>query len=112
MTLAALLNLPCTITRRTQNGAADGYGNPTETTTVTTTVCELQQQFAGEDVTDSNVQSSDFLLVLPAGTGIDGGDKVTIDGSDYEVDGPPWSARNPRTGVVSHVQCRVVRRVS
>lgn len=110
MTLAALLNLPCTITRRTQNGAADDYGNPTYTTTTTTTVCELQQQVASEDVVDRDGQASDSILILPAGTGIDGGDKVTVSGVDYEVDGPPWAARNPRTGLAHHVECRVVRR--
>lgn len=112
MSLASLLNLTCTITRRTQAGAADRYNTPGQSTTTTTTVCELQQTSADENVTDRDAQASDFLLILPAGTAIDGGDKVTIEGVEYEVAGPPWAARNPRTQSASHVECRVIRRTT
>lgn len=105
MPLADLLNQSCTITTRTTAGTTDRYGNPDETTATVTTVCYAEQRNRGEDTSNANQQSQDWLVLLPAGTSVDGTDRITIGTLVLEVIGPPWSARNPRTQAVSHVEC-------
>jgi hypothetical protein len=106
--LSTLLNTPCTITRRTSSTSEDAYGDTIPGTTTTTTVCELQQRQRSEQP-GAEVSDTIWLLILPAGTGIDTGDKVTVDGVDYEMVGDPWPARNPRTGQASHVEATLRR---
>jgi hypothetical protein len=109
VTLARLANRPCTVTSRTPGDTRDAFNNPVNVETATTTVCYVEQLGATEDTTSGDVQSDRWLVVLPAGTSIDGGDVVTVDGMDLEVDGPPWPAYNPRTRTVAHVECKAVR---
>lgn len=107
MSLQALLNRPCTITHRAPGTTTDQYGNLVQDVVADTTVCELQAQ-VGADEADG-VITENWTLFLPAGTLIDGGDAVTVDGDTYEVQGAPWHARNPRTQAQSHVECRLRR---
>ena len=46
-------------------------------------------------------------LYAPPGADIEDGDRVTVDGHDYCVDGAPVSVRSP-TGAASHVVCNLV----
>lgn len=110
--LSTLLNRPCTITRRTQSGDVDAYGDAVDGTATASTVCELQQRQRSE-LPGVEVSDTTWLLILPAGTDIDTGDKVTVTdtGEAFEMVGDPWPARNPRTGVESHVEA-TVRRVA
>lgn len=110
MSIAGLLTLTCTITRRAAS-TVDAYGDETSTETTTTTVCELQQRQRTEQTDPGTIAESTWLLVLPAGTGVAAGDTVTVAGDAYEVIGEPWGARNPRTTSTSHVEA-TVRRVS
>lgn len=97
----------------------DEYGNPGEATTVTTAPCELQQVTRSEDTVASAQQSEDWaLFVDPMGEDeggylieveLEGSDRVEVDGITYEVVGPPWQARNPRTQVVTHIEARLRR---
>lgn len=107
MSLAILLNRPCTVTHVTQSGAPDEYNNPTDATMVTATVCYIQQRRASEDTTLQDTQREDWMILLPAGTVIDGTDRVTVPDANLilEVQGPPWPAMNPRTQLVSHIEC-------
>lgn len=99
----------------------DDYGNPGEEVTTTTAACELQQVVRTEDTVDTARQTEDWALFLaPTGedeggylveTELEGSDRVEIDDQAYEVIGPPWQVRNPRTAVVTHIEARV-RRVS
>lgn len=107
--LADLLTLTCSITARSAQVAVDEYGDEAFTETVTTAVCELQQRQRSETGAAGEVSSSEWLLILPAGTSIDTGDTVTVDEIDYEVTGEPWQARNPRTGAGSHIECTLRR---
>lgn len=108
--LTDLLTLPCTITRRTPSGdAVDEYGNEALDENTSSTVCELQQRQRGEDDADGQIARGEFLLILPAGTVLHTADTVTIDGDDYEVQGEPWAARNPRTQAASHLEATVTR---
>lgn len=109
MTLAQLLNQPCTITRRADGDTTNRYGNNVDDAETIETVCELQQRQRSEDTDGGELGRSAWLLVLPAGTDVRLGDAVTIDGTVYEVQGEPWQARNPRTGEDSHVEATLER---
>lgn len=117
-----LFTLTATITHvEADPSDPDEYGNPGETTTETTTACELQQVQRSENTIDSAAQSEDWVLFLdPIGEDeggylveveLEGSDRVVVSGLAYEVIGPPWPARNPRTGVITHIEARV-RQVS
>jgi hypothetical protein len=107
--LSNLLNRPCEIVRRGPSGVEDDYGNEIAGETVVNTVCELQQDAAMEVGGHEEVSRTHWRCFLPVGTDIDGTDRVTVDGEPYEVDGEPWSVRNPRTQQMSHVEVRLIR---
>lgn len=115
MNVNRLLNQTCTLTLVTPGaGAADGMGDPTDTTTTATFRCWLSQATSartGAEITrNENVQSQSLDLYLePAAAALDGYDRVTVDGVTYEVDGPPIVERNPRTLVVEYVVASVRR---
>lgn len=113
MPISTLLTRQCTITRRSASATLiDESGDAVITTSTVTTVCELQQSprhADAEPATQGEFSDTQWLLVLPAGTVIDTGDKVTVGGQAFEMYGAPWPARNPRTGVESHVECTVRR---
>lgn len=112
--LSQLLSLPVTIKRRSDSGQDDDYGNEISGETVEETVGELQQQRALANAEPADLgETSDtkWLLILPAGTDIRTGDAIVADGQLFEMFGDPWPARNPRTGIESHVEA-TVRRVA
>lgn len=105
------MNRPITIISRTASGSTDDYGNATETETETATVGELQRQISrGSAENAQELSDTDWLLVLPAGTTIDTNDRIRVeDGRVFEVEGEPWHARNPRTGLEHHVEVSLRR---
>ena len=107
MDVTRLLTLTATITHVAHAGAADAYGNPTETTTTSTAAAEIQQTQRDEHTRDANVAEETWLLVLAPTATIDNTDRVSVGGVSYEVIGPPWRARNPRTGDVTHIEATV-----
>ncbi len=109
MSLEQLLNTPITITRRLPSADVDSYGDEVSDEETEATVGELQQRSRTENPAQGEVSSTDWLLVLPAGTDLRTGDMVTVDGIDYEAVGDSWSARNPLTGHPSHVEATVRR---
>jgi hypothetical protein len=109
VTLAKLLNTPCSILHRLPSEEVDGYGNKIPTEMATKTVCELQQAQAFQSESEDQVSDTRWTLILPAGTEISAADTVTINGEDYEVLADPWPARNPRTQTVSHIEAKVCR---
>lgn len=115
MSLLQLLNRPVTITRRSESGDTDAYGNDIPAVSVIQTVGELQQRrqrtsgSGGEPADQGEVADSHWLLILPAGTDLDTGDEVTVEGHAYELVGEPWPARNPRTQTESHVEVSLRR---
>lgn len=111
MTLDLLLTLPCFITTRSATATLNAYNEPVYDPVVTSAVCDLQQRQRSETTSLGELSETSWLLVLPAGTPVDQTAIVTIDGCDYELDGDPWEARNPRTGVASHIEA-TVRRVN
>ena len=109
MTLAALLNRPCTIVTRTESGTVNEYGDTVDTEATITTVCELQQKQRDENDDRGELAQSEWLLVLPAGTDVRLGDSVTVEDLVFEVVGEPWHARNPRTQAASHIEVTLAR---
>ena len=102
-------NRACTITTRTPGDTRDAFNNPVNVEATTSTTCYVEQINASEDTTGGDVQTERWLIVLPAGTSVDGGDVVTVDSMDLEVDGPPWPAYNPRSRSVAHIECKARR---
>ncbi len=112
MALQDLLNRPVTLISRAAPDDADDvdeYGNDLPDEPTTQTVCELQQLQRTEPVAAGELSSSDWLLILPAGTPARTGDAAIVDGQIYELVGDPWIARNPRTRQASHIECTVRR---
>ncbi|MES2867614.1 MAG: hypothetical protein V4703_12800 [Actinomycetota bacterium] len=109
MTLAALLNRECTLIQRIASGSTDRFGNPLRTDTPITTVCELQQTRRDEPSAAGELSITTWAVFLPAGTDINTGDVLIVEGREYEIVGDPWEARNPRTGLMSHVEATCKR---
>ena len=110
--ISGLMNLSCQIVRRGPSGMEDDYGNEIAGESVVSTVCEFQKQNTmGEQESGSrnDLADSSWDVFFPADTDIDSGDALLVDGKEYEVDGEPWTVRNPVTGQLSHVECSVKR---
>jgi hypothetical protein len=107
VSLPDLLNQSVTIVRRSE--VDDDAFDPAPTETLVVTTGELQQTQRTEPVAEGELSVTTWLLVLPAGTTIDTGDGVSVDGSVYEVVGDSWRARNPRTRLESHVEATLKR---
>ena len=105
MPLASMLNRTCTIIRRSESGSTDRYGNDIPSEDLIPSVCEVQQQRRTEDRERGEASEADWLGIFPAGTDLDTGDAVEVDGlGTFEMVGAPWPARNPRTQAESHVE--------
>jgi hypothetical protein len=104
-----LLNRPCDIVRRGPSGTEDDYGNLLPDESISSTVCEFQQDSRREHGDNNDMAESKWRIFLPVGTDITSGDQVIVDGKAYEVDGEPEAVRNPRTRTMSHVEATVVR---
>lgn len=110
--ISDLITRPCTLRLRSESGTEDDYGNDIPTETEVDTVCELQKEIRrSSEEPGGQGELSDTLwsLFLPAGTQIDTGDAVEVDGALYEMVGSPWPVRHPLTGVESHVEASVRR---
>lgn len=106
MSLAGLLNQPLTIQRRGVVGT-DEYGNDVLGTVSTPAAVGYVEQTAAKEITvGQETYTTDWLVVLPAGTAIDGSDRIVHDGRLLEVIGSPHEAWNPRRRAVDHVEVR------
>jgi hypothetical protein len=107
--LTQLLNRKAWLVRRSDSGAEDEYGNQTPTETTTEIVCEVQQR-SRDEASDTDVSDTQWLGIFPAGTELDSGDAIVVEGlGEFELDGAPWPARNPRTQAESHVEATLRR---
>ena len=104
-----LMTLPCTIDHVAQTGAADVYGDPTETTTTTASTCWIEQIRRSDDTLLSSQQSEQWAGYFRPDVVIDGSDRVTVDAATYQVMGPPWRAFNPRLKRVTHIEATLER---
>lgn len=102
-----MLKTPCTI-RHYSGSGADEYGNPVNTETGTTeTVCWLDPARTTEVTAGQETYTQDWALYLPAGTTIDGSDKVDIGAVTYEIVGNPRRFTKPPSTVEHHVEADV-----
>lgn len=106
MPASNLINLDGVLTKVTQDGAADPYNTPTATTTTAAVKCWYQQTSSSENTADTNQQTQTHDLFFRAGTDVTGFDSLAVDGFTFQILGPPWPAKNPRTQIVSHVEAR------
>lgn len=109
MSLAALLNRPMTLVQRGMSSDVDEFGNVVPVETLVPIVGELQQTRMDEPLGSGELSDTHWILFVPAGTPLGTGDAIVADGQVYELVGDPWQARNPRTQVASHIECRLRR---
>jgi hypothetical protein len=101
-----LLKLSLSVQRRAP-GAPDDMGDPGATNSGAPVVYKgwIWQDASSEDTGNQALENEQFRFAMErrAAGLIDAGDTVTHDGTTYEVDGPPWTAINPRTRAVEYV---------
>lgn len=97
-----LLRLCGTLTKRTQDGTRDANDELEVTTTTETVRCWVQpsasRSTADETTAGQNTTVGRWVGYFPAAVTLEGWDKLTVGGIDYEFVGPaqPWT--HPRTG--------------
>lgn len=120
MNVRSLLRTPATITRTRPGTARDVFGDAVAVTHRLDVRCWLWQTVRGEQTANADTQEQTWHVGLAAADGaplatlaglITGSDRLTVDGTVYEFDGPPWEARNPRTGRLDYLEA-TVRRVA
>ncbi len=103
-----LLTQTATIVRPTPT--TDVYGDTTHTgSTSTTSPCWLYVSGTDEEAGSTNAEHADARLMLPAGTDIQATDRVTVDGEEWHVIGPPVTRSRPLIGA-SHIEVDLRRR--
>lgn len=113
MRAARLLVQDVTVVSVTQTGDPDEMGDPTEETTSTTyRRAGYAWQTSRDDRTiNANTQVEEWRAVLHRrllGL-VDGTDRLEIEGIEFELDGPPWPARNPRTSRIEFLEVTLRR---
>ena len=58
-------------------------------------MCYREQRTATEDTANTDQQSQEWKVLLPAGTAVDGHDLITVGSLVLEVIGPPWPGTEP-----------------
>lgn len=106
MSIARLLNQSLTIQRRSST-STDEYGNEVHTTTTSTVTVGYVEQATAEEVTvDRETYVTDWRVFLPAGTAVDGSDRIVYGSKTLEVVGAPHEVWNPRTRTTHHIEAR------
>jgi len=102
-----------TVHNVTQDGPPDEMGDPTEETTDTTyaragSVWQVQRS---DETGNTDVQSEEWKGALRRDLAavVSGGDRIEVEGMTFEVEGPPWPARNPRTGRIEFLELTLRR---
>jgi hypothetical protein len=109
MPLPHLLTRTAWLIRRTDSGDTDDYGNDIPDEIQFEERCEVQQDRRTEQPEGAPAKT-DWLGFFPADTDLDASDAVVVDGlAEFEVVGEPWTVRNPRTRVPSHVEATLRR---
>lgn len=124
MDAARLLRVPILVEHVDQTGAPDEMGDPTDVSTWTRFLGYVWQTTVTETTANGvvEVETWQLALVRSASGHIDAGDRIIADGvldddgapvagqgEPFEVAGPPWPAKNPRTLLVEYVQAKLER---
>jgi len=106
-----------------QDGPPDAMGDPTEAPTYTRWRGYVWQTQATEETANGQIAGETWELALERGAAglLHAGDRIIqfgelVDGElvpdvgeSFDVAGPPWVARNPRTQLVEYVHARLER---
>jgi hypothetical protein len=121
MDAGRLLNQTILVESVTQGGPPDDMGDPTEESTWATFKGYVWQTSSSEIggggviVTDQRevvLHKSAAGVLAAGGRIVEGGalvDDAPVGGTEYEVEGDPWTAVNPRTTKVEFVHARLRR---
>lgn len=106
-----LFSSTITVHRVTQDGPADEMGDPTEEVVSTEypragSVWQVQRS---DETANTDVQYEEWRGALRRDLVVDGTDRITVEGITFELEGPPWPARNPRTGRVELLEVTLRR---
>lgn len=113
MSIARLINRPCTIRREVEGDTKDELGNATTDAVAVETKCELQQASGFRSEREGEVSETRWVIFLLPGEEVGSGDSIDVEGDGvFEVFGEPWKVRNPRTGACSHIEVAVERTVA
>jgi hypothetical protein len=110
-----LLSLTGTVVAVTDTGEPDEYGDPTTETTEATVAYWMTRRGGASNQAekvggDGDWQDGEFQLYLPPDTTITGRDRFRdCDGVTYEVAGPTFTHRNPRTTTAAYVSATLRR---
>lgn len=99
--------LNTTVVRVRPGTGADAYGNTVPDWThpdLLELPARVQQDAWSEDTYDRDQQTARFVVFLPAGADVAGGDRLAWQGRTLEVSGPP-AVRDGAAGA-HHVECR------
>lgn len=107
MSFEALLDRTAVVIHRTQTGTEDRYNSPTWETSEEVAPCYLEQVQESEITVGRETQLASHLLILGPDVGLDGSDQVEIEGTVYELVGPPRFVDNPRLGFLHHIEADV-----
>lgn len=102
-----------TVHRVTQDGPPDEMGDPTEEVVSTTyaragSVWQVQRS---DETANTDVQYEEWRGALRRDLEglVDGTDRIEVEGVTFELEGPPWPARNPRTGRIELLEVTLRR---
>lgn len=108
-----LIRQDITVRRVTRTGAPDEMGDPTEevTETVYPRAGYAWQTSRDDRTSNQDLQVEEWRCVLHRRLEglIDGTDRLVIEGIEFELDGPPWPARNPRTSRIEFLEATIRR---
>ncbi len=117
-----MLTQRITVQRVTQDGTADEFGDPTEQTTYATYNGYVWQTSATEQTDRGQIEREGWQLMIDPGAAgaLSAGDRIFVDatldgdgaptgGIPFELTGPPWPAKNPRTKLTEFVRAPLGR---
>lgn len=110
MNVVRMLTRDFTVIDVEDTGMRDEFGDATEQTTPAGPFkCWLSQTARTEETANADTQAQTWDLYLEAAADghVDGSSRGTVDGVTYELVGPPWPARNARTGRLEYVEATV-----
>ncbi len=124
MDLRRLLRTPILVEHVTQDGPPDVMGDPTETSTWTRYLGFVWQEGVTEETANTAIGTETWRLaidrsadgsissgdrIIASGELDAGGNPVANVGDPFDVAGPPWAARNPRTQRIEYVTAKLER---
>jgi len=107
VSFASLLNQSLTL-HRTLTKSRDEIGGSDVATETSVTVDAYIYPVGGEeDRVNRNTQLGEWRALVPADTDVDGWDRASYDGREFDIIAPPEPVWNPRTMTRHHVRLRL-----